>query len=99
MIDLLKVNQKLRAGVALRQAWEGVDDDMTSTAAPAVADGPPEPWHMTVAAAQLSWHQVRVCLSSEKAREGSGIADFQQHIACSSRQHVGSSICCHLWSL
>ena len=58
MIDLLKVNQKLRAGVALRRAWEGFDD-MTLPPAQDTGVGPAEPWHAVVAAAQLSWEQVR----------------------------------------
>ncbi len=58
MIDLLKVNQKLRAGVAMRRAWEGLDD-ATLTEDRDMGAEPPEPWHAAVAAAQLSWQQVR----------------------------------------
>ena len=56
MIDLLRVNQRLRAGVALKAAWEGFDDD--DAAAPDTHAGPPESWGMAIVAAQLSWQQV-----------------------------------------
>ena len=56
MIDLLKVNQRLRAGVALKTAWLGFEDGFAE--APAAGEGPPESWGMAVVAAQLSWRQV-----------------------------------------
>ncbi len=57
MIDLLRVNQRLRAGVALKAAWEGFDDE-DEAAVPGAHAGPPESWGMVVVAAQLSWQQV-----------------------------------------
>ena len=57
MIDLLRVNQRLRAGVALKAAWEGFDDDLAAVPDSPHA-GPPEAWGMAIVAAQLSWQQV-----------------------------------------
>ena len=58
MIDLLRVNQRLRAGVALKAAWEGFDDNRAASPRPSADAVPPEAWSMAVVAAQLSWHQV-----------------------------------------
>ena len=57
MIDLLRVNQRLRAGVALKAAWEGLDSDLAAGCS--VDAGPPESWCLAVVAAQLSWPQVQ----------------------------------------
>ena len=78
MIDLLRVNQKLRAGVALRAAWEGFETDLAAGCCADVA--PPETWGLAVVAAQLSWPQVSRTFSSLLLVRGAHIDHAGTHV-------------------